>query len=291
MEPETKTEMAQQPLTTKSLFAKEDVRKKFEEMLGKRAPQFITSVLQIAASTHLQGADPMSIYNAAAMAATLDLPLNASLGFAYIVPYNEKQKDGTYKKVAQFQIGNKGYKQLALRTGQFTAITASDVREGELKNYDRLTGKMTFEWIQDETERLKKKIVGYVSYFELINGYSQSLYMSVEKIQQHGSRYSKSFDNQYGLWKTDFDAMCLKTVMKQNLSKNAPLSIEMRTAVHVDQSVIKNAETEDVDYVDATEKEKPNPLLETPEEKIEVKTSEAPKEPEEKGKKKDGKLF
>lgn len=241
-------------LTTKSLFAQENVRKKFEDMLGKRAPQFITSVLQIAASNDmLSKADPMSIYNAAAVAATLDLPLNNNLGFAYIVPYNERQKDGSFKVVAQFQLGYKGFKQLALRTGQFETINATDVREGELKHHDRLSGQIEFEWIKDETERNAKPIIGYVSYFKLSNGYSQTLYMTIEKVKQHGAKYSKTFANPNGRWSIDFDGMAQKTVVKLNLSKNAPLSIEMQKAIVTDQAVIKDHETEDVAYVDHEE--------------------------------------
>jgi recombination protein RecT len=233
--------------------------------------------LQIAASNDmLKNADPHSIYNAAATAATLDLPLNNALGFAYIVPFNQKQKDGSYKVVAQFMIGAKGFKQLALRTGQFLTIHTTDVREGEIKNNNRMTGEIEFDWVQNEEERLKKKIVGYVSYFKLLNGYQQTYYMSVEKLTAHGSKYSKTFNNDFGLWKTDFDGMCQKTVMKLNLSKNAPLSIEMKKAIVVDQSVINNSETEDISYVDAEDKKElkqnSNALLETEEEKIEVKT-------------------
>ncbi len=270
MEPQTQQT---QQLTTKNLFAREDVVGKFKEMLGNRAPQFITSVLQIAASNDmLAKADPMSIFNAAATAATLDLPLNNSLGFAFIIPFNVKQKDGSYKIMAQFQIAAKGFRQLALRTSQFLNINTTDVREGEMKKHDRLSGEIEFDWIQDDAERLKKKIVGYVSFFKLVNGYSQTFYMSAEKIKEHGKKYSKTFDNQYGLWNTDFDAMALKTVMKLNLSKNAPLSVEMKKALVVDQAVVNDHETEDVEYVDGTDKksltEKTNPLLETPEPEI-----------------------
>ncbi len=294
----------QESLTTKGLFAREDVQKKFKEMLGDRAAQFITSVLQIAASNDmLSKADSMSIYNAAATAATLDLPLNANLGFAYIIPYNITQQDGTKKVVAQFQIGAKGFKQLALRTGQFLNINTTDVREGEIQHRDRLSGEITFDWIQDEAVRLQKPIVGYVSFFKLINGYSQTFFMTIEKIREHGSRYSKTYKSQYGLWNTDFDAMAQKTVMKLNLSKNAPLSVEMRKAIVSDGAMIKDAETEDVEYVDGEQAmltEKKSVLNSKTDQKIEVKTpvtdsinKEAPQvspEIQPKGKKKEGEL-
>ena len=125
--------MSEIALTTKSLFARDDVKAKFQEMLGKRATSFITSVLQIVASNDLLAkADPTSVYQSAAVAATLDLPLNNNLGFAYIVPYNQKQKDGSYKTVAQFQLGYKGFIQLAQRSGQFKTISATPVYEGQL---------------------------------------------------------------------------------------------------------------------------------------------------------------
>lgn len=239
------------PMTVKALFAKDEVKTKFQEMMGKRAASFITSVLQITSQNEmLSSADPVSIYQSAAVAATLDLPLNNNLGFAYIVPYNSKQKDGSWRVVAQFQIGAKGFKQLALRSGQFLIINDTDVREGELKHYDRLTGEIEFEWIQDVKERLSKPIIGYASYFKLLNGFEKTYYMTSDELKEHGLRFSQTFKKGFGLWKDDFDGMARKTVIKLNLSKNAPLSVEMQKAVVADQAVVKDAETEDVDYVD-----------------------------------------
>lgn len=235
----------------KKFMAQPLIKSKFEELLGKKSQGFITSVLQVCASNKLLSkADPMSIFQAAATAATLDLPINNNLGFAYIIPYNVKQEDGTRKQVAQFQIGYKGFKQLALRTGEFNIMHSSDVREGELIHQNRLTGEITFNWMDDDEARLKLPVIGFVSYFRLLSGYEHTLYMSVEEINAHGGKYSKTFKFSSGLWKTDFSSMALKTVTKLNLSKNAPLSIEMKTAIVTDQSVINNHETEDVEYVD-----------------------------------------
>lgn len=242
-------------LTVKSLFNRDDVKNKFQELLGKRAPSFITSVLQIVASNSLLAkADPASVYQSAAVAAILDLPLNNNLGFAYIVPYNESHKDaeGNWqtKTVAQFQLGYKGFKQLALRSGQFLTIHATDVREGEISKYDRLTGEMEFRWIENDTEREQKKVVGFVSFFKLLNGYTQTFYMSYDKLIAHGKRYSQTFKKDKGLWKDDFHAMALKTVIKLNLSKNAPLSVEMQKAIVFDQAVVSDVDTQDVHYTD-----------------------------------------
>lgn len=232
-------------LTTKNFFARADVRAKFEEMLGNRAPQFITSVLQIANSNALLAqADPLSIYNAAALAATLDLPLNNSLGFAYIIPFGEKQKDGSYLQKAQFQIGYKGLIQLAQRSGQFKTISVAPIFEGQLVSENPLTG---FEF--DFTKK-SEKVIGYASFFSLINGFEKTLYMSVEELNKHGIRFSQTYKKGYGLWKDDFDSMARKTVLKLLLSKFAPLSVSMQKAVITDQSVINDVETMDITYID-----------------------------------------
>lgn len=239
-------------LTVKDFFRRSDVTSKFHELLGKRAPAFITSVLQVVANNKLlSSADPTSIYQAAAVAATLDLPINNSLGFAHMVPYNVKQEDGTYKKVAQFQMGYKGLVQLAQRSGQFRSINVTDVRESEMTKFDRGTGEFSFDWIQNTETRENKPIIGFLAFFKLANGFEKSLFMTIAELRKHGTKYSKTFNNQNGLWSTDFEAMASKTVLKLLLSKYAPLSIEMQTAIVTDQALIKDQETLDVDYVDS----------------------------------------
>lgn len=240
----------------KTFFAQDFVKEKFKEVLGKNPNTFITSILQIIASNDkLKNADPISIFNAAAVAATLNLPLNNNLGFAYIIPYKTKRQrddNGQWEEVyvAQFQLGYKGFKQLALRSGQFLTITATDVRDGELKHHNRLTGEMDFVWIQNSAERLESPVVGFVSYFKLLNGYEQSFYMTIEELKHHGAKYSKNFKNSDSLWKTDEDGMCSKTVIKLNLSKNAPLSIELQTAIKTDQALINDPNADSVSYID-----------------------------------------
>jgi len=236
-------------LTTKSLFDREDVKGKFKEMLGKRATSFITSVLQITAQNHLLAqADPMSIYQAAAVAATLDLPLNQNLGFAYIVPYNQSYKDegGKWQKkqVAQFQMGYKGFIQLAQRSGQFKSIYASAIYSGQVVSENPLEG---YEF--DFTKK-SDTVVGYAAKFKLLNGFEATWYMTIDQLKKHGAKYSKTFTNDKGLWNTDFEGMANKTVLKLLLSKFAPLSVDMQRAVISDQSVINDAETIDVTYAD-----------------------------------------
>lgn len=234
------------PMTVKTLFAKDEVKIKFQEMLGKRSAAFITSVLQIASQNEqLSKCDPVSIYQCAAVAATLDLPLNPNLGFAYIIGFKSKQKDGTYKDVAQFQIGYKGFIQLAQRSGQFKTIGAAPIYEGQLIEENPLTG-FVFDFRQKKSET----VIGYAAHFSLLNGFEKTLYMTVEELKKHGTRFSQTFKKGFGLWKDDFDSMALKTVIKLLLSKFAPLSVEMQKAVITDQAFVNDADTVDVTYVD-----------------------------------------
>lgn len=244
----------QQPV--KEFFARQEVQAKFKELLGKRASAFCTSVLQIVASNDmLRNADPNSIYQSAAVAATLDLPLNNNLGFAYIVPYKTKQSDGSYKTVAQFQMGYKGFIQLAQRSGQFKSIYAAPIYEGQILSEDPLEG---FEF--DFKQKKSDKVVGYAAKFKLLNGFEAVWYMTQDQVKAHGQKYSKTYKN--GLWQTDFDGMAQKTVIKLLLSKFAPLSVEMQKAVITDQGLIKNADTDDVLYIDNDEEETVNKELE-----------------------------
>ncbi|HEY4326142.1 MAG TPA: recombinase RecT [Mucilaginibacter sp.] len=240
-------------LTAKSLFNKEDIKKRFQDMLGTKAQGFISSVLQIVSqSADLAKADPNSVLQAAAMAATLDLPLNKNLGFAYIIAYKTKVKGlngkpDTYNVVAQFQMGYKGFIQLAQRTGTFKSIGVSAIYEGQLKKQNPLTG---FEFDFDIDIKENAPVIGYAAYFQLLNGFEKTFYMPIDKLLKHGAKYSKSFYDKNGRWTTDFDAMAEKTVLKLLLSKFAPLSIEMQKAVISDQGVINNFETDDFTYID-----------------------------------------
>jgi recombination protein RecT len=222
-------------LTTKQFFQRDDVRSKFNELLGNRTNQFMTSLLSIVNNnSYLKNANPESIYTSAMMAAALDLPINPNLGFAYIIPYGQQ---------AQFQIGYKGLIQLALRSGQFKTISVTPVYDGQLLEQNPLTG---FKF--DFANKTSDKVIGYAAYFSLINGFEKTSYMTVDEVQAHGKKYSKTYSN--GTWAKDFDAMAQKTCLKLLLSKYAPLSIEMQKAVVADQSVIKNVEDMEVEYVD-----------------------------------------
>lgn len=253
--------------TLKEFFEQDNVRKKFQELLGKKAQGFITSVLQCVASNDLLAkAEPSSIYHAAAVAATLDLPLNNALGMAYIVPYNAKQKDGSYKTVAQFQLGYKSYIQLSQRSGQFKTISAAPIYEGQLIESNPLTG---FRF--DFTKKTSETVIGYAAFFQLLNGFEKTLYMTVEDLKKHGAAYSQTFKKGFGLWKDNFEAMCIKTVIKLLLSKFAPLSIEMQKAVIADQGLINNEDATDVTYIDNSEMRVDAHLLADSKERIRIK--------------------
>ena len=238
-----------QTLTAKKLFDQENVKAKFTELLGKKAQGFITSVLQIVANNDLLiKAEPTSIYQAAAVAATLDLPLNNNLGFAYIVPYNSRQKDGSYKQVAQFQIGYKGFIQLAQRSGQVKKIYASEIYNGQIISENPLEG-----YVFDFSKKVDETIIGYAARIELINGFESVLFMPIDKIKAHGIKYSQTFKKGFGLWKDDFDAMAKKTVVKLLISRYSPLSIDMQNAIVFDQGIVKDVENKEVEYADHEE--------------------------------------
>lgn len=225
----------------KGLIDKDEVKKRFQEILGKKSAQFLASITSlISSSTNFDDVDPNTVMSSALVAATLDLPINPNLGFAYIIPYNSKRG-----KIAQFQMGYKGFIQLSLRSGQFQTINATEIYEGEVVGLNRLTGEISL----DEAKKKSEKVVGYAAYFRLINGFEKTLYMSVEQVTDHGKRFSKSFTKEDGLWKKDFHSMAMKTVIKLLLSKYGILSVEMQKAIEVDQGVIKEDNT--VEYVDA----------------------------------------
>jgi recombination protein RecT len=184
-------------------------------------------VSAVSTNPKLKEADQMSVIQAAAIAASLDLPINPSLGFAHIVPF---------KGNAQFMLGWRGYVQLAMRTGQYKTVNVTPVCEGELVHHDKFTGEMDF----DSSKKVSEQVVGYVAYFRLMNGFEKFLYMSADETAAHGKRYSVTYEYATGKWKTDFEAMSMKTVLKMLLSKYGILSIDMQTAMQADQAVVSN---------------------------------------------------
>lgn len=244
-----------QPPALKTFFKSANIQNKIKELVGKNAATFATSVMQIANSNAmLKTADPMSIFNAACMAATLNLPLQNGLGFAYIVPFrNNKEK----KTEAQFQIGYKGFIQLAQRSGQFKRLVALPVYKKQLLKKDFING-FEFDWEKEPEEG--ELPIGYYAYFKLMNEFSAELYMTHEEINAHAKKYSQTYRTYLdkkakgqwaqSVWAENFEAMALKTVIKLLLSKQAPLSVEMQQAVLADQSVVKDVENQEFNYTD-----------------------------------------
>lgn len=232
----------------KSLMGKDFVKKRFEEILGKKSQAFISSVMQVCNNNNmLVNAEPQSVLNAAVVAATLDLPIDPNLGFAAIIPFKDG-KSGIIK--AQFQIMYKGFKQLAYRSGQVVKLNACPIYEGQLIKEDPLFGEYEFNFsIKSE------KLIGYAAVLRLSNGFEKIVYWNIEKLKKHGQKYSQSFKKGYGLWVDDFEAMCEKTIIKMLISKDSPLSVtsDVQLALKTDQSIVNAIEengTVDVSYID-----------------------------------------
>lgn len=231
----------------KSLLSSNSIKTKLEQIVGKNINSFTTSIIQVANSNNmLKNAEPASIINSAIISATLNLPLNNNLGFAYIVPFKNNKTNTTE---AQFQIGYKGFIQLALRSGQFKNISVTPIYEGEIISKDRLRG---FEF--DFENKTSEVVIGYAAMFSLINGFEKTLYMSKENIEKHAKKFSQTYKKGFGLWKDDFDSMACKTVLKLLLSKYAPMNVEMQKAQIADQAIInevnEQGEIIDVTYTD-----------------------------------------
>lgn len=231
-------------------------QKYLDDLLHERKGQFVSNLTALVANNaNLQECEPYTLMFAALKATALNLPIEPSLGMAHVVPYKNKKRGVTE---AQFQLGYKGFQQLALRTGQYKHINTTEVRKGEMGKRNRLTGQIEWNWIEDDAERLKTPIVGYVNYFCLLNGFESTFYMSKEEVEAHALRYSQTYKStlayikEQSKWTTDFDAMALKTVIKLNLSKNGVLSTELQDAIRADQSVMR--EENKYEYADNEEK-------------------------------------
>lgn len=247
---ETKKQATGPVAQIKGLLNEDAVKKRFQEVLGKKAPQFMASIVNVvSASTQLKVCDANSIMAASFVAASFDLPIDSNLGFAALVPYKRtfKDKNGQWikKDLAQFQMMYKGFIQLAIRTGQYEKMNCSEVYEDELLSYNPITGECQFVKDFSQTSQREagdtEKIVGYYGWFKLTSGFTKELFMSKKEVENHAKKYSQAYrydlnDNkQSSKWTTDFDAMAKKTVIKMMLSKWGILSVEMQKAIVDDQ--------------------------------------------------------
>lgn len=234
----------------KNMLNAPSVMEQFNNALAKSAPTFVASVIDLYnGDTNLQQCEPKAVVMEALKAAVLKLPINKALGYAFIIPFNNSVKDekGNWvkKMVPTFQMGYKGYIQLAMRTGQYRTINADVVYEGELRKANKLTGEIAFDG-----EKKSDKVVGYFCYFELLNGFSKTLYMTVEQMAEHAKRYSKGLkkettveslinlsnlpvapDSKTVGWMGNFHGMAVKTVIRNLLGKYGYLSVEMQQAI------------------------------------------------------------
>ena len=217
---------------------------------GKDGQRFITAIISAVNTNHaLQECSNASIVSAALLGESLKLSPSPQLGQYYMVPFNDKNKG----KVAQFQLGYKGYIQLALRSGQYKKLNVLAIKEGELIRYDPLDEEIEVKLIEDEVEREKAPTIGYYAMFEYLNGFRKTMYWSREKMESHALQYSKGYAAKkgYTFWEKDFDAMAYKTMLRQLISKWGVMSIEMVTAMDSDLAVINDDGTKD--YVESEE--------------------------------------
>lgn len=237
----------------KQMISQEKVRKKFAEILGQKAPQFLASITTVVqGSEQLKKCDANSIISAAFVAATYDLPVDPNLGFAAIVPYNDSvynPQTRRWDKIprAQFQMMYKGFIQLAIRSGYYEKMNYAVVYNDELISHNPITGKLEFvtdfSKCNQRIDGNEENIAGYYAWFQLKTGFQQEFYMSKPEVNNHAKKYSQSYRNDLdkgkksSKWTTDFDAMALKTVIKLLLSKWGILSVDMQRAIQDDQKV------------------------------------------------------
>ena len=251
--------------TFSQYLTKDSIKSKINAIVGSdKGASFISGLLSaVQTNPALQSCTQASLLNCALLGHSLNLSPSPQLGHYYIVPYDNKKLGITE---GQFQLGYKAYIQMALRTGQYKTISVIDVKEGELKSFNRLTDEIELDFNENDYEREKLNTVGYVAYFKLINGFENTLFLSIEIMELHADKYSKAFslkgmqDLKAGkiadkdmwryssFWYKDFDGMAFKTMLRQLISKWGIMSTEMELAFKSDMAVIRDDNT--FDYVD-----------------------------------------
>lgn len=245
----------------KGFISQDTVKKKFAEVLGQKAPQFMASITNVVAgSDQLKKCNANTIMSAAFVAATYDLPIDSNLGFAAIVPYNNSKYNPQTKQFdkhmeAQFQIMYKGFIQLAIRSGYYEKMNCSVVYNDELVSYNQITGEVDFvtdfSQCKQRMNGKSEDIAGYYAWFKLLTGFRKELFMTKAEVENHARKYSTAYRNDLNnnkkgsKWTTDFDAMALKTVIKLLLSKWGILSVDMQRAITDDQKTFDESGNED----------------------------------------------
>lgn len=245
-----------QKQTFSAFLATDAIKKKVNEMVGgEKGQQFVTAIISaVSANPQLAECDNASIVSAALVGQALNLSPSPQLGQFYMVPFNDSKRGC---KVAQFQIGYKGYIQLAIRSGQYKKLNVLAIKKGELKKYDPLNEEIEVELIENEEDREKEETIGYYAMFEYLNGFRKTLYWSKEKMEAHALKYSMGYRAKkgYTFWEKDFDGMAYKTMLRQLISKWGIMSIDltMQKALESDMAVVNDNGT--YDYVDNSEVE------------------------------------
>ncbi len=222
---------------------------KINEIIGdeKKGARFVSSIVSaVNANPNLRECDNGSILSGALLGESLNLSPSPQLGNYYLVPFKDKERG----MVATFQLGYKGYIQLAIRSGQYKKLNVLAIKEGELIKYDPLNEEIEVELIEDEEKREKAKTIGYYAMFEYNNGFRKTLYWSKAKMEKHALQYSKGYAKKsgYTFWEKDFDAMAFKTMLRQLISKWGIMSVEMQNAYESDMAYIK--EDGSKEYID-----------------------------------------
>ena len=232
----------------------------------KRAAAFVTAITSaVATNPGLMECDPGTILSAGLLGETLQLSPSPQLGQYYLVPFKDTKNGRT---VAQFQLGYKGYIQLAIRSGMYRKLNAMEIKEGELIKYDPFNEDIELRFWADEAEREQKPTIGYYAMFEYMNGFRKVIYWSKEKMDAHAREYSFAYRKGYGssFWLKDFDSMAIKTMLRQLISKWGVMSVEFQKAYEADMGVIR--EDGKVDYIDNV------PDIDIPEDVTEVEAEE-----------------
>ncbi|MFI8545276.1 recombinase RecT [Enterococcus casseliflavus] len=244
----------------KALMSTPQMKKKFTDILHEKSDSFMGSLMTlVGGDNYLSQAEPMTIIASALKAATMDLPIDKNLGYAYVVPFNRYEKKGknwiTHNE-AQFILGYKGYIQLAQRSGQYKALNALAIYEGQLIDWNPLTEEFTFDY----KGKVSDEVIGYVGFFELLNGFKKTVYWTKQEIESHRIKNSKNKDKEKlsGAWVDNYDSMAIKTVLRNLLSKWGLLSVEMQTAITSDEKVFRV--DEDSDLIEETDLSEMEPL-------------------------------
>lgn len=232
----------------KALMSTPQMKKKFTDILHEKSDSFMGSLMTlVGGDNYLSQAEPMTIIASALKAATMDLPIDKNLGYAYVVPFNRSEKVGNKwvkHNEAQFILGYKGYIQLAQRSGQYKALNALAIYDGQLIDWNPLTEEFTFDY----KSKVSDEVIGYVGFFELLNGFKKTVYWTKQEIESHRIKNAKGYDKGKlsGAWVDNYDSMAIKTVLRNMLSKWGLLSVEMQSAITSDEKVFRVDENNDL---------------------------------------------